>query len=194
MAKARSKKPDPPPTRGGTRRLVQTALVLLLAVGFVAGLIWLGRWGLEQLRGQDRYLVDVGEIEVEPPAGLERAEFLGQVQYESRLSAKLDLLDEELPLKLRDAFAKHPWVEKVDAVRPEPPRRIAVKLTYRTPALAVKTDGGLRAVDGAGVLLPKNAPTRDLPMYDGDAPPPKGAPGTRWGDPNVEQAARKAKG
>ena len=66
-------------------------------------------------------------------------------------------------------------------------------LTHRTPVLAVKVDGGLRAVDGHGILLYTNAPTLGLPLFDGEAMPPRGKAGMPWGDPNVEAAARKLK-
>src|SRR5207249_8025506 len=135
--------------------------------------------------------VPFGDIECEPPEGLDRATFLGQVQYEARVPERLNVLDEELPRQLREAFARHPWVEAVDDVALEPPRRIRVRLTYRTPVLAVRWDGALRAVDGQGVLLPKTAATHGLPVYAAEPQPPKGPAGTRWGDPNVERQARQ---
>jgi len=59
------------------------------------------------------------------------------------------------------------------------------------PVLAVPWGGELRAVDGAGVWLPNNAPTRGLPVYDGTPRPPRGPPGTHWGDSDLERVARK---
>ena len=186
--KARGKAAAPTP-RG--RWAVRSALLLLAVAGFLAGLIALGRWGLEQLRGHERYLVPVAEIACEPPAGLDRAAFLEQVRfYHPALPERVDLLDEELPQRLKLAFADHPWVEAVDDVAVAPPRQITVRLTYRRPVLAVRWGGELRAVDGHGVLLPKSAPTAGLPVYDGTPAPPRGREGTRWGDPNLEQAAR----
>ncbi len=70
--------------------------------------------------------------------------------------------------------------------------RLIVTLTHRTPTLAVKFGGELLAIDRAGVLLPKDAPTLGLPIFQGEAKAPKGV-GQRWGDPNVEAAARKLK-
>ena len=43
----------------------------------------------------------------------------------------------------------------------------------------------------AGVLLPKNAPTHGLPVYEGTPRPHRGPPGTRWGDADLENEARK---
>jgi hypothetical protein len=176
------------------RWLAQCLAVGLLVTGFLGGVVWLGRWGLEQIRGQDRYLVPFAEIDCGAPEGLDRQVFLDEVQYLGRLPDRLDVLDDELPDRLRQAFALHPWVAKVGEVTRTPPRHVAVALTFRTPVLAVKWDGELRAVDGAGVLLPKNAPTRGLPVYDGEPRPPRGPPGTRWGDPDLEREARKLHG
>ena len=60
------------------------------------------------------------------------------------------------------------------------------------PLTIVSADGTkLHAVDGTGVLLRPDAPTLGLPVYQGDAKPPQGPAGMRWGDPNVEAVARK---
>ncbi|MSQ96747.1 MAG: hypothetical protein EXR98_19635 [Gemmataceae bacterium] len=172
--------------------LWKIALLLVLVVLLLGGVIWAGRWGLEQLRGKDRYEIKFAAIECNPPLGLTKPEFLDEVWYVSKLPKQLNLLEEKLPQHLREGFALHPWVEKVDDVEINPPKQIVVKLTHRKPVLAVKTDGVLRAVDGFGVLLPKNAATQNLPIYDGEAKAPQGD-GKRWGDPNVEAAARKAR-
>ena len=118
-------------------------------------------------------------------------EFLDQVQYDSPLATHFNVLDDDLSAQVKLVFARHPWVEKVDGVKLTPPRSIAVSLTFRVPVLAVRWDEELRAVDGAGVLLPKNAPTRGLPVYEGVPRPPRGPPGTRWGDADLESEARR---
>ena len=171
--------------------LLKSVLLFVLVAGFLGGLIGAGRWGLEHLRGRDRYDMAFTDIECVPPVGMDKQEFLHEVLYESRLPKRLHLLDEDLPQQLRDGFARHPWIEKVEAVEIKPPRQVLVKLTHRTPVLAVKVGDKIRAVDGFGVLLRDNAPTRGLPVYDGAAKPPQGPAGTRWGDPNVEAAARE---
>lgn len=172
-------------------RWLPQALVLVLMVGaFLAGLIFLGQWGLEQLRGRERYLVPFADIECSPPPGMDRREFLDEVQYHARLPDRIGLLDEDLPRKLSDAFSRHPWVEKVQAVSLKPPRHIEMTLSYRRPVLAVRAGDSVIAVDGFGVRLPKNAPTAGLPVYEGAAAPPKGPAGSKWGDPGVEERAR----
>ena len=188
-------KPRPEKSSWQKTWLLKGTLLLILIAAFLGGLIWAGRWGLEQLRGSQRYDVAFADIECEPPFGMTRQDFLDEVRYYDapNLPKQLSLLDEELPNKLRTGFAKHAWVEKIEDVEIKRPKQIIVKLIYRKPALAVKVGSKLRAVDGHGVLLPKNAPTLGLPVYEGDAPPPQREAGTPWGDPNVEAAARARK-
>lgn len=187
MAKSRNEKPS------RFRPWLFKSMLLFALVGlFLAGLIWAGRWGLDQLRGRDRYDVPFRDIECEPPVGMPRRDFLDEVRYVApAIPERLNLIDDDLPTQLKDAFSAHPWVERVDSVEIKPPKRVVVALTHRTPVLAVKIGDKVHAVDGQGVLLPGNAPTIGLPVYDQEAPPPKGAAGTRWGDANVEAAARK---
>jgi hypothetical protein len=191
-----ARKKDPPakaesPRPSALRRwLVQGVVVIGVAAAFLGGVLFLGRWGLEQIRGQERYLVPFADIECTPPPGLTRAAFLDEVQYESCLPDRVGLLDDDLVQKLTAAFAKHPWVERVDRVLLQPPRKVYVQLAIRRPVLAVPTPEGLIAVDQHGVRLPRNADTKDLPVFDGNAPLP-GPAGTVWGDPQVEERARQ---
>ncbi len=190
-ARARSK---PPGRRAPWRWLLQVAALLLAVAGLLAGLILLGRWGLEQLRPSERYLLPLADLQCTPPPGLTRADFLDEVRYYANLPERLPLLDEDLPARLRAAFALHPWVARVEDITITPPRQVRVELVYRTPVLAVRWHGTLRAVDGTGVLLPARAPTRGLPVYDGQPRPPQGPEGTPWGDPDLEQEARRIAG
>jgi hypothetical protein len=162
------------------------AVLLLLGIaGFLAGIIALGQWSLEQMRGRERYLLPFRAIDCQPPPGSRREEFLEEVQYHARLPDRLDLLDEELGATLTQAFQQHPWVRGVAEIRIQPPRKVQVQLTFRRPVLAVPVDDVLRAVDGQGILLPRKAPTEGLPIYDGKASPPSGPEGTPWGDAGV---------
>jgi hypothetical protein len=161
------------------------AALLLLSLGA------LGRWARESLRQEDRYRISFAAIQCQPPPGPEQADLLSEVQYLSGLSDQLALLDDDLAERLRDAFAKHPWVESVQEVKIAP-RRIEVRLRYRKPVLAVQTSGQLRAVGATGVLLPATANTHGLPIFSGTALPPQGPAGTPWGDAAVEAAARAA--
>jgi hypothetical protein len=185
MSKSRSEK-----TSWFRRWPFRAMLSLVLVALFLGGIIWAGEWGLKQLQGRDRYLLDFHAIDCQPPVGMDKREFLDEVLFESRLPKQLNLLDDDLRQRLRDGFSKHPWVERVE-VDIKPPKQVVVLLTHRTPVLAVKVGTKVYAVDGNGVLLRPNAPTLGLPIYDGEAKPPQGPAGARWGDPNVEAAARK---
>ena len=122
--------PRPVPWR---RWLFKVLVLLLLVVGAVGGLIYLGQWALEEIRHQDRYNVPFADIDCTPPPGLTRGEFLDEVVYLSRPKDPLKLLDEDLPRKLTAAFAKHPWVEKVDGVSVQPPRPGASASSIASP-------------------------------------------------------------
>ena len=178
-----------------SRWVLRSAALLVVVAGLLACIIVLSRWAQSRIHDQDRYLFPFANIIVQPPAGIDRNTFLDEVRFHAALpDGPLNILDTELPDRLRAAFAQHPWVERVEAVTIRPPRRIEVMLTYRRPVLAVPWDGTLRAVDGAGVMLPKAASTRGLPVYEGEPRAPQGPPGTPWGDPEVERAARKLGG
>src|ERR1043166_7930098 len=84
--------------------------ILLLAAGLVGGIILVGKLGIEHLRGRDRYLFPITEIDCKIPPGMTRTEFLEEVQYKGSLPDRLALLDEDLPAQLTQAFAQHAWV------------------------------------------------------------------------------------
>jgi hypothetical protein len=189
-------------------------LGLTLSLGlFLFGLVWLGKWALAHIRGQDRYAVAFKDVECIPPPGLERGEFLDEVRYVSEIPDRLLILDKDLPKRLSDALAQHPWVEKVEQVIIEPPRRVQVRLHYRTPVLAVvglARDGAAaivvrsswasmknrtvfaRAVDRNGILLPLSAELEGLPTLHTGVKTAAGPSGTAWGDSRVSAAARTA--
>ena len=47
-------------------------MLLVVVAGFLAGLIALGQWSLEQIRQRERYTVFFGDIDCTPPAGMDR--------------------------------------------------------------------------------------------------------------------------
>src|SRR5438309_2285943 len=118
------------------------ALALVLA-----GVVALGRFTLQHIRGWDRYQTPFADIVCPPPPAHSSADFLAEVQYLSNLPERLNVLDEHLGSHLAEAFARHPWVEQVLRVEIATPRRVQVKLTYRMPVLAVPLVEQIRAVD-----------------------------------------------
>lgn len=166
----------------------------MLAAGvMLLAIIVLGKAARNVLRDADRYQLPFAAMDCPAPPGLDRAAFLGEVRYAGQLPETVSVLDDTLPPRLRDAFARHPWVARVESVEVGPGRRVRVALTFRVPVMAVVADGGtrtVRAVDAAGVLLPRGAATLDLPHLR--AGPATGAAGKPWGDPRVEAAAAVA--
>jgi hypothetical protein len=194
-------------------RWLMTWLAPLLGVGLaLIALVALGKLARDRLYPLDRYTLGFTEIDCTPPAGLDRGDFLGEVQYLSNAPDRLHLLNHDLTSQLAGAFARHPWVERVEAVEVVPPRHVQVRLVYRTPVLAVPLPGLTsesgdwirvrgstnnryslqpgRAVDGRGIVLPAKAVGADLPVLYGKVQAPTGPAGTPWGDPGVEGAAQ----
>jgi hypothetical protein len=175
-------------------RRVPPVVAVLLTLGVAAAVLFgLSRLGDEARRNigpRDRYAVKFADIRCDPPPGTTRETFLSEVRYAANVPPTFQALDAELAPKLTAAFAAHPWVASVDAVAVDGPDAISVKLTYRTPALAL----GSRAVDAKGVLLPTSAPTAGLPELLSAPPLPADATaGKPWpGEDLVVGAARVA--
>jgi hypothetical protein len=170
----------------------RTSQILVPVVGaglLLFGLIALGKAARDRLRQHENYTLRIADIDCPSPPGLSRPEFLAEVEYVGRLPAHLPALDDDAATRLAAAFARHPWVEKVEEVRVLPPSGVRVRLAFRTPALAVPQPAGPRVVDGHGILLPLGAPAEGLPVFPGSAPPPAGVAGEPWGDPAVAAAA-----
>jgi hypothetical protein len=169
-------------------------LAVLLTLGVVAGLLFgLARLGDEarrRLGPRDRYAARFADVECDAPPGLDRPTFLAEVRYAASFPESFQLLDPKLPDRLAAAFAAHPWVESMTGVDVEPPARVRVRLRFRSPVLAVTTDGGqVRLVDAAGVLLPATAPPAGLPELVNPVPPPETPAGRVWADDTVRRAA-----
>jgi hypothetical protein len=178
--------------------LVRMLVPPLLALLLLASLLLLGRAARDDLRPQERYTTAFAEIECAPPPGMERAEFLGEVQYLASLPDRFSLLDEALAARLAEGFARHAWVEHVEHVEVTAPRRVSVRLAYRVPVLAVPSwprqpgDPEATAVDGHGIFLPPLPRDQVLPRLRTSVSRPSGPLGTLWGDPAVSAAAHTA--
>jgi hypothetical protein len=197
---------DTPPAKPRSR-LFLIVCSLLVMVGFILILVEVGKWTRERVSHLDRYTISFPDIECRRPPAQDQGQFLSEVQYLGDLPDQLHLLDADLAERLADAFARHPWVEKVEEVKIVPPKQIHVRLVFRTPVLLVvpPSGGGGRnppkggttnsvgsyVVDGQGILLRGSIQAKDLPHFDvGTAP--SGPAGTPWGDADVEAAARTA--
>jgi hypothetical protein len=171
---------------------VQAALALAGGMLVLFALVFCGKAARDSLRPQERYTVHFLDIDCPAPPNLTRTEFLSEVQYEASLPNELHVLEEDLPSQLTAAFTRHPWVEQVEAIQLASPNQVKVRLKFRTPVLAVPQGEETKAVDRHGVVLPKTAVTRGLPVFHGTARPYTGPAGHPWGDPAVEEAARTA--
>jgi hypothetical protein len=177
--------------------VVKAALALLPLVAgllLLSGVLVLGVLALQSLRGQPRYQIAFGDIECTPPPGVSREVFLGDVQFIAGFPDSACALDDGLPARLSAAFARHPWVEQVQGVEVVAPKRVRVRLAYRTAVLLVRAKGedAKRAVDRYGVRLPDAAVDSSLPLLIGEVERPTGEEGRPWGDDRVEAAARTA--
>ena len=177
--------------------MVKTAAALLPLVAgllLLSGVLALGALALRSLHNQPRYQIVFGDIECTPPPGLTREVFLEEVQMLASFPDSVCELDDGLPARLSAAFAKHPWVERVQGVEVTAAKRVRVRLTYRTAVLRVRAKGDdkARAVDRFGVRLPDAAVDPSLPLLVGEVERPTGREGRPWGDDRVEAAARTA--
>jgi cell division protein FtsQ len=182
--------PGPPPSRlrAAVALAPLAAGLLLLAAAIVLG--WLA---LQALQGQERYQIAFDDIDCAPPPGVTREDFLDDVRYYAKLPDKACVLDDGLPARLSAAFAKHPWVERVEGVEVAGPRQVRVRLVYRTAVLRVQAPDPADkwVVDANGIRLPSEAADEKLPLLVGDVRPP-GQQGRPWGDDRVLAAARTA--
>ncbi|HKB04033.1 MAG TPA: hypothetical protein VKD90_17555 [Gemmataceae bacterium] len=122
----------PPETRRRwPRRLAQIVLGLGAAALVVGGLVAVGNAARDSLGPHDRYLLAFNEIECPSPSGKDRAEFLGEVQYNGAFPDRVYVLDPALPDRLRAAFARHPKVDRVGRITVIPPKRVQVELTFK---------------------------------------------------------------
>ena len=117
---------------------ILVGLLPVLAVGLVLlGVSAVGYATHDWLRQQERASIAFGDLDCSSPPGMQRELFMLEVQSLGGLPDRLPLLDHDLAGRLAGAFGRHPWVERVERVAVVSPRRVEVRLTYRTPALAV---------------------------------------------------------
>jgi hypothetical protein len=178
--------------------------VVIIIVAALCVFIALARAVREEVRDLPGYQVDFAQIQCIPPPFENRPDFLSEVQYLAGMPQKLSVVDDHLASRLAEAFAGHPWVEKVTRVEVRPTHEIEVDLAYRLPVLAVSwrvphdhgsqkvTEVAARAVDRRGILLPPNAETAGLPLFNAGEQAPLSPAGSPWGSRLVELAALTA--
>lgn len=170
------------------RWLLQLGLPLLAGAGLLTGALYSGRFLGDRMRDQGTLVVAFADVECDPPEGLTRREFLHEAQYLAELPDELPVLQDETPSRIAKALALHPWVAKVKQVRLAAQGRVQAEVVYREPALAV--DQPPRVVDGDGVLLPRGAKAKGLPLLTTKVTAPAVNAGQRWADIRVRAAAQ----
>jgi hypothetical protein len=166
---------------------------VILALGLVSGTILifnlLGFEAIRHIGTSGRYRTRFADIQCDPPRGLDRSTFLTEVRYLSGFPEVFHALDETERQQLVAAFAKHPWVESVDGVEVEPGNVVRLKLTYRIPVLAVRTDrGAVRLVTHRGVLLPESESPQGVAELVSIVPLPTVNAGETWPDEMVQRS------
>lgn len=181
---------------GPTRHVVAVLLVVAVFAGGVAALWW---WLGDRVLASPDYRLTLSQIEIPPQPSWIRADIRAEV-FSGHLDGTLSIVDPELANRVASAFALHPWVAKVHAVRKHFPARVTVELEYRRPVCVVEQVVGegveLRPVDVEGVVLPREefsaTALSQYPRLVNVRRSPVGPDGTCWGDPQVLGAAQIA--
>ncbi len=148
-------------------RLGGCAIVPVVIVGGLGlallGVLALNHLGRDSLAISGQATVALVDIDCSPPPGRSQEDFLREVGYQSGLPAQLSLLEPGLAERLAQAFAKHPYVARVEHIEVAA-HQIHVRLTYRTAVLAVIGTQQSFQVDEQGIHL---GPVNDqsLPVY-----------------------------
>lgn len=119
-------------TRRWPRRLAQVVFGLAAVALAVGGVVAVGHVARDAIRPSDRYSLPFADIDCPAPPGQSKVEFLGEVQYNGKFPDRVNVLDPTLVDRLRAAFAAHPRVAHVGAIRILSPREVQVELTFRS--------------------------------------------------------------
>ncbi len=157
---------------------------------------WLYRQ-LPKLESRDEYRLALDKVVIDPaPVAPIPADLFEQVQKRAELPNELSVLDRDLPRRLAEGFALHPWIARVVEVRNEFPSAVKVTVEYRQPVALVHVPNGYYAVDKDGILLPpqdfSKADASEYIAVKGITSTPQNGAGQRWDDPAVTAAAKLA--
>jgi len=158
---------------------------------------WLIRQ-LPELEQRPEYQLAFSQIQLEPvPTGGVPEDLVSRVQRRSGMPDTLSLLDPKLPKNVAEAFASHPWIERVVEVRNVYPALVKVQVEYRQAVAVVLVKSGLYPIDGKAVLLPPSdfdaADVERLIPVHGVFTTPYAEEGRPWNDPAVMAAADLAR-
>jgi hypothetical protein len=164
-------------------------IVLLAAAAVGGGSYFAWQYLKPRITALPEYQVTAEQVAITPLPPWIHRDVRGEVFGDPRLDGRLSILDDDLLDRIKEAFARHPWVAKVVRLTKQHPARINVELVYRQPACMVEVPGGLLAVDAEGVLLPSEdfspLEAARYPRLLGVDRRPTGPAGFRWGDGRV---------
>ncbi len=192
---AESAKPDAASTvapQGRREQLLVAGLLLAFAVGGFA--MWQHTHGF--ITSQEDYQLDLDEVEITPLPHWIREDIRDEALGRAGFDQKVSILDGSLPKRVEEAFAAHPWVERVTRVAVRHPAGVDVDMIYRRPVCMVELPTGYTGVypvDAHGVVLPTKdftaSQAQNYPRLSNVAKLPAGKVGTAWGDPCVLEGA-----
>ncbi len=173
----------------------QWAIVALLLIALLGGILYAlrnhapGEW-----TGRDEFQVRFDRLGIPPrPAHIPET-FLAEVQGLGGFPAVLDSRQADLLPKLAEAFARHPWVDRVGRVVRESGQQITIEIEFRHPVAVVQVGQSRYPIDRHATLLPElgGSSSGRLLVVEGWSRHPAVVPGKRWGAPAVEAAAALA--
>ncbi len=170
------------------------AIAVVAAVFFGSRLLW--RMVREHVETRPEYQAAVDNIQITPLPAWIHTDVKTEVIRDAGLPAELSILDDRLIDRLKQAFALHPWIARVDKVERSYPNHIQVEVVYRRPVAMVEVRGGLLPIDAEAVLLPtadfSPAEAENYLRISGASSSPLGPLGTAWADPAVAASAKLA--
>ncbi len=173
------------------------AVLVIAAVSIViVGSRTLWHMVRDHVQTRPEYQAAVEQIQLTPLPAWIHSDVKTEVIRDAGLPAELSILDERLFDRLKQAFALHPWIARVEKVERSYPAHIRVDVVYRRPVAMVEVSGGLLPVDADAILLPtadfSPAEAENYLRIAGAASSPLGPLGTAWADPAIAAAAKLA--
>ena len=174
---------------------------LLVAAVVLSVALW-RTYGPKLIAPQSQnYEVSLERIQLNAPPTWIKADIPGEVFHDAGWHEQpLSILEEDVAVRVAQAFEQHTWISKVTRVEKRSPATLEIDLEYRRPVAMVEVDydgqGGLLPVDTVGVLLPPHDFTAEeaitYPRITVDYSGPRGSIGTPWGDDRVIGGAKIA--
>jgi hypothetical protein len=173
------------------RRRAALAAMIIIAICLYLGVrIW--EHVADDVSVRADYRLEPHQIQISPLPSWIHSDIKAEALRDGSLDGPQSILDEQLAVRLKTAFALHPWVSRVVRVAKHYPAGVTIELAYRRPAAMVEVRQGLFPIDEQAVLLPSGdfstAEARTYPRIAGIDSQPLGPPGTPWGDTAVVEA------